>query len=245
VDIAREVASRLTFDPRNENYPLWSPDGAQIAYTSTSAEAPGIYIQASTGAGRSERVLPSGGEDLVLTDWSRDGRFVFYQGGTDRTRSDIWVLPMTGEHKPYPFLTGPYDELQARLSPDGRWLAYSSDESGRSEVYVQSFPEPGGKWQVSTNGGSDPRWRADGGELLYLSSDQQLTSMPVAQAPASFEVVIPKPLFPIRVLAPAGPPAHYAVTRDGQTIYAVSPLQGGAVGTTNVVMHWTPVAAKR
>ena len=245
VDVVREVASRLTFDPRNENYPVWSPDGTRIAYTSTSTQAPGIYVQPATGAGRSELFLPSTGEDLVVTHWSHDGAFLFYEASTDRTRQDIWVLPMTGEHKPYPFLTGPYDETQARLSPDGRWLAYTSDESGRAEVYVQSFPEPGGKWQVSTNGGSDPRWRADGGELLYLASDQQLMSMPVPPAPASFEVVLPKALFAIRLLAPAGPPSHYAVTRDGQSFYAVAPLQGGAVGTTNVVVHWTPVAAKR
>ena len=245
LDIAREVASRLTFDPRNENYPVWSPDGTRIAYYSGSAEGTGIYVQPSTGAGRSENILPSAGAELVLTDWSRDGRFLFYESASDRTRQDLWVLPMTGERKPYAFLTGPYDETQGRLSPDGRWLAYSSDESGRYEVYVQSFPEPGGKWQVSTNGGSDPRWRADGSELLYLSSDQQLMSMPLAKAPAPFEVVIPRSLFPIRVLAPAGPPSHYVVTEDGQTIYAVAPLQGGAVGTTNVVVHWTPVAAKR
>ncbi len=245
VDIARDVASRLTFDPRNENYPVWSPDGMQIAYASASAQAPGIYVQAATGAGRNELVLAAPNGEYVLTDWSYDGRFLFYEASSDRTRQDVWVLPMTGERKPFPLLTGPYDETQARISPDGRWVAYTSDESGRAEVYVQSFPDPGGKWQVSTNGGSDACWRADGTELFYLSSDQQLMTMPVAQAPSSFEVVIPKALFAIRLLAPVGPRNHYAVSRDGQTIYAVSPLQGGAVGTTNVVVHWTPVAAKR
>jgi Tol biopolymer transport system component len=245
LDLTREVASRLTFDARNENYPLWSPDGKQILYYWAAQGAPGIYVQAATGAGRSERLLPAGGDEFVLTDWSRDGRYVFYDVGSTSTRQDVWVLPMTGERKPFPFLTGPYDEVHARISPDGRWVAYTSDESGRAEVYVQSFPEPGGKWQVSTNGGSDPCWRGDGTELYYLSSDQQLMSMPLARGAASFEVVVPRALFPIRVLAPVGPRNHYAVTDDGQTFYTVAPLQGGSVGTTNVVVNWAPAAARR
>jgi len=236
IDLGRRVSSRLTFGARNENYPLWSPDGTRILYYSDDSKDPGIFVQPSSGAGRGERVLSSGAE-LTLTDWSRDGQFVIYDMAADQNRQDVWVLPMTGDRQPKPFLTGPYDETQARLSPNGRWIAYTSDESGRSEVYVQTFPEPGGKWQVSTRGGSDPVWRADGRELFYISSDQQLMAMPVT-ASTTFDVVVPEPLFPIRVLQPIGARNHYDVSSDGQTFYVVAPLQGGSVGTTTVVVNW-------
>ncbi len=245
LDIARGVSSRLTFDPRNENYPVWSPDGSQLLYYSDVADAPGLHVRPATGAGRSERVLASTGGEYVTSDWSRDGRLAFFEKSSDKTRQDIWVLPMTGDRLPYPFLTGPYDETQGRISPDGRWLAYTSDESGRTEVYVQSFPEPGGKWQVSTNGGSDPCWREDGKELFYLSSDQQLMSMPLAASATTFEVVIPQSLFSVRLLLPVGPRNHYAVTPDGQRFYAITPIQGGSVGTTTVVVHWAPATRSR
>jgi hypothetical protein len=145
---------------------------------------------------------------------------------------------MSGEGKPRPLLDGSFDEFQARFSPDGRWIAYMSNESGREEVYVQSFPEPGGKWQVSTRGGSDPVWRPDGRELFYLSADQQIMSMPVAASP-TFEVAVPQALFTIRVLLPSGARNHYAVTPDGQTFYVVSPLQGESIGATTVVVNWS------
>jgi Tol biopolymer transport system component len=237
VDLARTVSSRLTFEPRNENYPVWSPDGARLIYYSDSPDASGLYVRHSTGAGRSEQVLASSQEAVAL-DWSRDGRFVLYSLASPRSGNDIWVLSMSGEVKPRPLLDGPFDEFQARFSPDGRWIAYMSNESGREEVYVQSFPEPGGKWQVSTRGGSDPVWRPDGRELFYLSADQQMMSMPVAASP-TFEVAVPQALFAIRVLVPSGARNHYAVTPDGQTFYAVSPLEGESIGATTVVVNWS------
>ena len=112
-------------------------------------------------------------------------------------------------------------------------------------VYVQSFPDAKGKWQVSTNGGTEPCWRADGAELYFLSADQQIMSMPVHPGAATFEVVVPTSRFPVRLLAPVGPRVHYAVSRNGQTFYTVAPLQGGSVGTTNVVVNWAPERAKR
>ena len=236
IDVIRRVSSRLTFGVRNENYPIWSPDGSRILYHSDAPESQGLCVQPASGAGRSECILPAKGE-LVLTDWSRDGRFVLYCTAGEQNRLDVWVLPMNGEKKAYPLLTGPYDESQARVSPDGRWLAYTSDESGRPEVYVQSFPEPGGKWQVSTQGGSDPVWGAGKHELIFLGSDQQLMTMPITTG-ATFDVVVPEPLFPVRVLQPRGPRSHYAVTGDGETFYVLAPIQGGSAGTTTVVVNW-------
>ncbi len=242
-DLARRVSSRLTFGARNENYPLWSPDGNRVLYYADAADAQGLTVQPASGAGRSELLLPTTFE-VVATDWTRDGRFVVYETPAGPNRQDVWLLPLAGDRKPVPFLTGPYDESQARVSPDGRWLAYTSDESGRPEVYVQSFPEPGGKWQISTRGGSDPAWRADSRELFYISSDQQMMAMPVTAAPA-LEVVVPQVLFPIRVLQPVGPRNHYDVSRDGQTFYVVAPLQGGSVGTTTVVVNWPESIQRR
>ena len=236
IDLARAVASRLTFEPSNENDPVWSPAGDRVAYDSEAPENPGIYARPSSGAGQSELLLASSDQPNA-GDWSRDGAVLLYRVISPRTQSDIWVLPMTGERKPYPFLSGPYNEGQARISPDGRWVAYTSDESGREEVYVQSFPQAGGKWQVSTRGGSDPAWRGDGRELFYLSPDQQMMAMPVASSSA-FQVTVPQPLFQAKVLLPTGPRNHYAVTRDGQTFYVVSPMEGQSFGTTTVVMNW-------
>jgi len=242
IDLARRVSSRLTFGARNENYPIWSPDGSRVLFYSDAPDAQGLCAQPASGAGRSELILPGTGE-LVASDWSRDGRFVVYEKAAEQNRQDVWVLTMS-EKKAEPFLTGPYDESQPHISPDGRWLAYTSDESGRQEVYVQSFPTPGGKWQVSTQGGSDPVWRADGRELYYLASDQRIMTMPVA-ASTTFDVVVPEPLFPVRVLQPVGPRNHYGVTSDGQTFYVVAPLQGGSVGTTSVVVNWAAGLGRR
>lgn len=236
IDLARSVASRLTFGAQNENHPVWSPDGSRVLYYSDAPGAGGLCVQNASGAGQIERVLESASE-TIPTSWSRDGRFVLYQAIAPQTKTDVWILPMSGERKARPLLNGPYDEGAARVSPDGRWIAYTSNESGRDEVYVQTFPDPGGKWQVSTRGGSDPVWRGDGRELYYLSADQQILSMPVSAA-ATFEVSLPQPLFPIRVMFPNGITRHYDVNADGSTFYAIGPLEGEAVGTTTVVVNW-------
>src|SRR5262249_32951380 len=153
-------------------YPLWSPDGASILYYSNSASGPGLYMQRGTGAGNKERVLP-GDDELVPTDWTKDGR-VIYEKTAAHSGQDLWMLPLSGDRKPLALVQGAYDEMQGRVSPDGHWLAYTSTETGRSEVYVQSFPDPGGKWQISTHGGADPMWSPNGRELFYISPDQQM-----------------------------------------------------------------------
>src|SRR5207245_1634661 len=129
---------------------------------------------------------------------TKDGRYVVFEKPGGSSREDIWILPLSGDRKPTPLLQGPYDESQGRVSPDGHWIAYTSNETGREEVYVQSFPEPGGKWQISTRGGSDATWNPNGHELFYISPDQQMMVMSVPAGP-TFEVSVPRPLFPIRV----------------------------------------------
>ena len=238
IDLARGVPSRFTFDPQNENHPLWSPDGQNILYWSDATGAAGLYLKSASGAGEARRVA-KGQDEMICTDWSRDGRYVFYSVAASAAKSQIWVLPITGNQTPAPFLTGAFNFVQGRLSPDGHWLAYVSDESGRQEVYVQTFPDHAGKWQISSTGGADPRWSADGRELLYLSADQHLMSVAVHTTPP-FEAAVPKPMFIARVLFPGiGIRSYYAVSRDGQRFLIAAPRVGEALAGSSVIVNWT------
>ncbi len=173
-EISRAVWTRFTFDPASERWPIWSPDGSTIVFASDRKKLLDLFQRASSGAGSEEPLLDSSFPKYP-NDWSRDGRFIAYTHDEPKTRGDIWILPMDpdpkgagGERKPFLFLQTEFNENRATFSTDGRWIAYQSDESGRNEVYIRPFPGPGGKWQVSTNGGSHPRWRRDGKELFYL-----------------------------------------------------------------------------
>ena len=244
IDLVRGVPSRFTFEPRNENHPLWSPDGRDILYWSDATGAEGLYVKSASGAGEARQVA-KGQDEMIASDWSRDGRFVFYSVTASGSKSQIWVLPMSGGQAPARFLAGSFNYVQGRLSPDGRWLAYVSDESGRPEVYVQTFPDHAGKWQISSTGGVDPRWSAGGGELLYLSADQRLMSVAIRTAP-DFEAAVPKPMFVARVLLPGiGIRSYYAVTRDAQRFLVVSPRAGDALAGSSVIVNWTAEIARQ
>ena len=146
-------------------------------------------------------------------DWSLDGRFILFSNFDPRTNQfDLWVLPLFGDRQPVPFLTTPFEEKQGQFSPDGRWVAYCSDESGKDEVYVQSFPVAGNKVLISTDGGREPRWRRDGRELFYLAADGKLMAVEV-KAGSTLTAGIPKAL-PFKVIRRNW--ASYAVTADGQ-----------------------------
>jgi Tol biopolymer transport system component len=167
------------------------------------------------------------------TDWSRDGRYIIWQTNRVSNRGNtVWVLPLFGGKKPFPYLQSNTNERFAKLSPDGQWLAYASDESKRSEIYVQTFPSPGGKWQISTNGGNLPVWSRDGKELFYVSADRKMMAVEVKAGP-KFEPGVPKPLFDVR-LAGAG----YDVSKDGRFLIPTQVEQGGTVLIT-VVVNWT------
>src|SRR5262249_24567931 len=177
------------------------------------------------------------------TDWSRDGRFIIYTETDPKTKDDVWVLPMggSGEAKPYPVVHTEAHEKDGTLSPDGRWLAYASDASGRDEVYVQSFPVGGGKRQVSTDGGDHPRWRSDGRELFYYAGDGKLMAAPVRSG-ESFETGAAVSLFEFR----AGTrtiAAPYAVTRDGQRFLINAAVEEPNAPLT-VVVNWAAGAPK-
>src|SRR5262249_1276857 len=199
-ELARDSASRFTFGPRLNYSPIWSPDGSHIAYQSFR-ENRGVYQKESSGTGK-EEMLFQGGSQLSLGDWSRDGRFIVY-GNNDpknpNTKVDLWLLPLSGDRKPVPFLQSEFNETQGQFSPDGRWIAYTSDDSGIEQIYIQPFPgSGGGRCLVSSSGGGQPRWRRDGKELFYISPDRQLMAVPIRIGPGSShcEVGVPTPLFP-------------------------------------------------
>jgi Tol biopolymer transport system component len=243
-DLARNTQTRLTFDAADDSIPLWSPDGNSIAFTSTRNSSFGLYQKNSNGIGDEELLLKAE-SSLVPEDWSLDGRFLVYML-TDRGGRDVGFLPLAGDRKPVPFLNTAFLERHAQLSPDGRWMAYASNESGAYEVYVQSFPAGGGKWQISTGGGVQPRWRHDGRELFYLAPDNKMTSVAV-RAGATFEAGTPEALFQTRSagLAPSTTfSQQYDVTRDGQRfLLNVDTSEVNAVPIT-VVLDWTAALQK-
>src|SRR6516165_3244616 len=201
LDLARGVSTRFTFDPAPDSSPIWSPDGSRIAFAAARAGGTGIYQKASNGAGKEQMLLGPTDEAKVPNDWSRDGRFLLYAQQDPRTKADLWALSLASDATPAgvptPFANTEFNEDQGRFSPDAHWVAYVSDESGRSEIYVQPFPAaPGGgsKTQVSRGGGDRPRWRRDGKELFYLSLDGKLMAVNVAEGP-TFRASVPESLF--------------------------------------------------
>src|SRR5262245_58465622 len=196
LELARGILNRFTSDPGNDVFPIWSPDGNRIAFSSTRIKgAHDLYIKPV--AGGEESLLLQTDQDKLATDWSPDGRYVLYYAYDAKTVNDIWALPMIGDRKPFPVVQTEFEERNAQFYPDGKWIAYQSNESGRFEIYVQPFPGPGGKSRISTAGGAQARWRRDGTELFYLSLDAQLMAVPLRASPngKTLEASAPVPLF--------------------------------------------------
>ncbi|HEV2201370.1 MAG TPA: protein kinase [Bryobacteraceae bacterium] len=237
-DLARGTASRFTFGPRTNEYPVWSPDGSHIAFFSFRDGVAHPFQRATSGTAQDELLSKPLGEPSHLTvvnDWSRDGRYlILVTFGDPKTRSDVWVLPTFGDRKPFPYLQTEFAELWARLSPDGHWLAYTSDESKRNEIYVQSFPTPGGKWPVSTNGGERSVWSRDGKELYFVSPDGKMMAAEVKSG-SKFEAGVPKPLFDVRL--PGGPNPWFDVGKDGRFLIPIQAEQTANAPMT-VVVNW-------
>ena len=237
-DSALTRQTRFTFDPAFDSNPVWSPDGSRIAFSSDRKTRLiyDIYQKDASGA-RDEELLFESNEYKRPTSWSADGRFLAYTrlegaGG----KGDIWILPLSGERRPFPFIqTSQFDESHAQFSPDGRFVAYESDESGSRQVYVTFFPGPGGKQQVSTNGGEDPVWRRDGKELFFLSQGK-LMAAEVKTNGTSVEVSNAKLLFDAH--SGFGGFAHYDVTRDGKRFIVATVGEGGSA-PMNLVVNWT------
>ena len=239
LDLARGVPTRFTFDPAGDSEPVWSPDGSRVVFRSVRNGEMRLYQKLASGIG-SEDPFPNVTGFAIPEDWSSDGRFIVYRlGGGGGALDDLWVLPLSDEQKPFGFLTTPFSESQAQLSPDGRWLAYRSNESGRFEVYVQGFPKPAGKWQISTDGGAQPRWRGDGKELYYVSSSNRLMAVPIS-AGAGLEVGSASPLFDAPLFSTLNNFSHeYDVTADGQRFIVAARLTEARNTPLTVVLNWT------
>lgn len=240
IDLTRNTESRLTFDPAGDGSPVWSPDGSRIVWYSNRGQSHHLYQKLASGIGQEEQVLQS---DITITpsSWSADDKFLLYIQSDPKTLEDIWVLPLDGDRKPFPFLQTQFAESGAQFSPTGAHVAYTSNESGKSEVYVQTFPAGGGKWQVSTGGGSSPQWRGDGKELYYLSANGRMIAVEV-KGGATFEVGLPKVLF--ELAAAQVQRNTFTVTADGQRFLFPRQLRENVTVPFSVVVNWTAEAKR-
>jgi serine/threonine protein kinase/Tol biopolymer transport system component len=243
VDLARGTRTRLTFDAASDHLGSWSPDGAQIAFQSNRKGNYDLYIKPSSGAGAEQPLLESSHVKMVM-DWSRDGRYVLYNDGDPKTGYDLWALPVQGDRKPLLVVNTPFEERLSQFSPDGRWVAYQSNESGRFEIYVQPFPMPGGKWQVSTAGGTAPRWRHDGKELFFMAPDGKLMAASVQVSGSTFESASPVVLFQTRAATGgnANIKPQYDVSRDGR--FLINTVIETATVPISLILNWHPERGK-
>ena len=242
-DLARGVRSRFTFDPSDDDDPVWSPDGRMVAFDSARKGHYDIYWK-PVDASRPEELLYEDKATKYVTSWSKDGKYILFDRSEaqGKTRSDVWVLQMEGERKAFPYLQTPTNENLAVFSPDGKWVAYVSDESGRSEVYVSSFPEPTSKHQVSNGGGDGPQWRGDGKELYYMDPENRITVVEIRPSGGRIEMGLPRPLIQVRL---SGQFAGYSynVVRDGNRFLVLETPERKSSSLT-LIVNW-PAALKK
>jgi eukaryotic-like serine/threonine-protein kinase len=247
LDVDKGVPSRFTFDSAIDQNPVWSPDGSRIVWESPRKGTYDLYIKSATKVSVDE-VLFASAELKSPLDWSADGRFILYRNLDLKTGFDLWALPMDGDRKPFPVVRTNADERTAQFSPDGKWIAYQSDESGHFEIYVQPFPGPAGKFQISTKGGAQMRWRRDGKELFYIDLDDQLMAAPIqfASDGQSVQAGTPVQLFTTHVGgAVQQNPAvlrQYEVSPDGQR-FLMNTVVDGPAPPINIILNWHPERA--
>lgn len=238
VDIDRGVRQRLTFDPSDERAAVWSPDGRQIVYNAKGLD---LYRRPSDFTG-SEEPIQTDHASKDPRQISADGRLLLYRRSGASAGNDVWIMPLDGDRKPEPVLETPFNENYAGFSPDARSIVYASTESGRVEVYVISREGGGGKAQLSTGGGTFPRWRRDGREILYLAPDQTLMSVAVSGSGRTFQAGATRPLFKMAVQPGAGVP--FDVSADGQRILVNASIPSRLPPSLNVVTNWPALLPK-
>ncbi len=242
LELGRGTLSRLVSNPALDVNPIWSPDGRWIAFGSNRMGAVDLYRKSATGSGSEEPLLKSPNTKSV-TDWSLDGQWLLYRDADPNTGFDVWALPMTGEQKPLLVVQTSFDERDAQFSPDGKWVAYGSNESGRFEIYVQPFPGPGTKWRISTNGGAQVRWRRDGKELFYIALDGRLAAVPITLDPNAQTVGAGEPT--LLFTAPIGNPVptidrhEYMASADGER-FLLNTLTGESSSPVTIILNFRP-----
>jgi serine/threonine protein kinase len=241
LELSRGVRTRLTSDPAVDAYPLWLRDGNSIVFASNRKGAFDLYRMPVSGHPGMEKVLLETPLSKVPMDVSLDGRFLLYLVSDPMTGGDLWALPLIGDPKPFPVVQTPDNELWGQFSPDGKWVAYQSDASGRVEVYLNPFPGPGGAVPVSTTGGAQARWRPDGKELFYVALDGRLMAVPITLA-ANGEV---EPGAPVQLFATHIGGAlqgtlrqNYMVSPDGQRFLMNTVLNEGPAAPITLILNW-------
>ncbi len=243
LDIVRKTKTRLTFGPQYSGYPIWWPDGKSIIFShGPSGATDSIYRQNADGTGSQEKLLETPNIRVYPYSISPDGQYIAYMRSDPKSTTglDIWALPMSpdksGEKKPFPVIATNFLDVTPSFSPDGKWLAYANNETGRMEIYIQPFPSGAGRWQVSTAGGAKPVWRKDGKELYFFSTDQQMMAVDVSQKGASLELGTPHALF--KATTVGGGSGAYTVSADGKKFIMNTVLPQSITEPLTLITNW-------
>jgi len=243
LDLIRKTKTRLTFGPQYSGYPIWWPDGKSIIFShGPSSATDSIYRQNADGTGTMEKLLETPNIRDYPYSISPDGQYIAYMRSDPKSTTglDIWALPMSpdksGEKKPFPVIATNFLDVTPAFSPDGKWLAYANNETGRMEIYIQPFPGGAGRWQVSTAGGSKPNWRKDGKELYFFSVDQQMMAVDVSQKGASLQLGTPHALF--KATTVSGSSGAYTVSADGKRFVMNTVLPQSITEPLTLITNW-------
>ena len=245
LEVMRGLRTRFTFAPGLNRTPIWSPDGRSLAFSSSRSGGMDLYRKSIDGGVGSEELLFADDREKRADSWSPDGKYLLFSATDAKTKSDLWILPMTGERMPFAFVRTEFSEMQGAFSPDGRWIAYVSDESGTAEIYVAPFPGPGGKHLISTRQagsgqGGVPMWRPDGNEIFYIAPDRTLMAVAVTVKGTTFEAGLPRPLFG-PILAVGG--RNYAVSRDSKRFFTYTRPGLRTNVPITLIQNWQPRTA--
>jgi Tol biopolymer transport system component len=243
-DLRRGAETPLTSNPSLNPAPFWSPKDDSIVFASNRQGGVfNLYQKATSGSGQDEPLLPNTASDTP-TQWSRDGRFIVYREVDPKNKYGLWVLPTEGaaaDRKPIPFLRTEFNEMFGQLSPDSHWMAFTSDQSGRREVYVRPFPTGEAEWIISRDGGEQPRWSGDGKELFFVAAEGKMLAVPVKAVVGtrpSFEVETPVALFDAHITYGYNPFFEYDVTEDGKLFLINTASSGASAPPLTVATNW-------